>query len=348
MELPFLTAETLGIGGRIKQHVEDFEVEEIPAYEPCGSGEHLFLWIEKRDVAAGDLARHIARVLGISQSDIGTAGLKDRWAVTRQCVSVPAKCAERIEEIETENISVSRSVRHGNKLRTGQLRGNRFSILVRDVTPDAQEKSQAIAETIRQAGFPNYFGTQRFGRGGETSQLGFELLRGEKRARDIPYKKRKFLLRLALSAAQAELFNTALAERIRDGLLHRVLTGDVMQVVQSGGPFVVEEAVVEQRRFEQGETVITGPLFGPKMKQPAGRVQELEQRLLDQFSLSAEAFTEYRKLTAGTRRPYLIRPEDLQVEEEVDGIRFRFSLPAGGYATSLLREFMKLPGEGEQ
>ena len=91
--LPLLTADLPGIGGVIKHVPEDFEVEEIPAYEPCGEGEHLFLWIEKRDVPAERLVEHVARALGIARQDVGVAGLKDRRAVTRQYVSAPARCS---------------------------------------------------------------------------------------------------------------------------------------------------------------------------------------------------------------------------------------------------------------
>ncbi len=340
-ELPFLTAEIPGIGGTLKQHPEDFIVEEIPVYRPSGVGEHLFLWIEKRGVAAPELLRHIARTLGISSGDIGVAGMKDKQAVTRQYVSVPARAADKLAEIDTEAIRVLQASQHGNKLRTGQLRGNRFMILIRDVDDDALARAEKIAARVFRLGFPNYFGEQRFGRAGETSQLGFALLRGEKRPGDIPYKKRKFLLKLALSAAQAELFNAALAQRMADGLLDRVLPGDVMQVVESRGPFIAEDVSVEQQRLNVGETAITGPMFGPKMKRPTDDVLAREQQLLADYHLDASAFTRFPKLTTGTRRPYLIRPEGLTIEPADEGLRFGFTLPAGVYATTLLREFKK-------
>ncbi|WP_339908064.1 tRNA pseudouridine(13) synthase TruD [Symmachiella dynata] len=339
--LPFFTADCPGIGGRLKQQPEDFDVEEIPAYLPSGTGEHLFLWIEKRGVAAPELSRHIARTLGISNGDIGVAGMKDKQAVTRQYVSIPARAADKITDIETDDIHVLQSTLHGNKLRTGQLRGNRFSVLIRDVDAGATEQAQSIAEQIGRWGFPNYFGEQRFGRARETSQLGFELLSGEKRAGDIPYKKRKFLLKLALSAAQAELFNAALVQRMHDNLLHRVLPGDVMQVVESRGPFVVEDVAAEQPRLDAGEIALTGPMFGPKMRQPTGAARDRELQILNQFGINEAAFTQFPKLTTGTRRPYLIRPEDLRVEPDTNSLRFHFTLPAGVYATTLLREFMK-------
>ena len=343
--LPHLTSDLPGIGGVLKHAPEDFEVEEIPAYEPAGCGEHLFLWIEKRDVSAEQLTRHLSRVLGIPTAEIGTAGLKDRRAVTRQYVSIPARVEPHIEDLETDSIRVIRSARHGNKLRTGHLKGNRFSILVRDAVPDALARAEAIAERIRALGLPNYFGEQRFGREGETLALGFDLTRGAKTQRDLRGGNTRFLLRLALSAVQSHLFNQALAERLADGLLHRVLSGDVMEVVASGGKFVVEDAAVEQKRFDRRETITTGPLFGPKMKSPAGEPGRRETLLLERHGLTDADFLRFQKLTSGTRRPYLIRPDDLTVEQNPEGLRFRVTLPSGVYATTLLREFQKHPAE---
>src|SRR5438105_2145889 len=158
---PLLTADLPGIGGVIKQSPEDFEVEEIPAYEPSGEGDFLYLWIEKRDMGAEYFNRQIAKRLDISVGEIGTAGLKDRRAVTRQMVSVPAFAEARLPQIEGDGIKVLRVSRHVNKLRAGHLHGNRFRILVRQSSPlPPDERSNLVIERIRQHGLPNYYGTQ--------------------------------------------------------------------------------------------------------------------------------------------------------------------------------------------
>ena len=130
---PLLTADLPGIGGRIKHVPEDFEVEEIPAYEPCGSGDFLYLWMEKRDLGAEYFVRQGARRLGLSPADVGTAGLKDRHAVTRQMVSVPATSEPSLPQLEGDGIRLLSVGRHSNKLKPGHLHGNRFRILIRDV-----------------------------------------------------------------------------------------------------------------------------------------------------------------------------------------------------------------------
>lgn len=345
LDLAPFTADLPGIGGRMKTEVEDFEVEEIPAYPPCGEGDHLYLRVEKRDVAAEQLTRHVSKALGISAADVGVAGLKDRRGVTRQWVSVPAACAERVEAINSEQVRVLEAVRHRHKLRTGHLRGNRFSILVREVVPEAMERAEAIVRRIEAAGFPNYYGMQRFGADAENIALGLALLRGERRPHELPTARRKFLLRMALSAVQSALFNAALAERLRDGLLSRVQRGDVLQVVASGGLFVCDDAEVDQPRYERWEVVPTGPLYGPKMRSPLDEPAGRERRVLEAAGLMASAFSEYAKLTSGARRAYAVRPEGLEVSQEATGLRFRFALPPGSYATVLLGEFMKAVGD---
>ncbi|HET6425943.1 MAG TPA: tRNA pseudouridine(13) synthase TruD [Planctomycetaceae bacterium] len=334
-----------GLTGLLKVSPEDFVVEELPAYDPGGAGEHLFLWIEKRDVAAEQLTQHVAKRLEIAARDIGVAGMKDRRAVTRQWISVPAKCRERLAELPTPSIQVLRAELHGNKLRTGHLRGNRFDLRLRDVrVADDGENiaafSRHVAEVVGAKGFPNYFGEQRFGRDGETWRLGLDLLTRKKTARDIPYSRRRFLFRLALSAVQSDLFNQTLAARLRDGLLDIVLKGDVMEVVPSGGKFVVEDAAAEQSRFDVGEVVTTGPMFGPKMRQPTDEPAAREAAILEAAGLTPEAFHGFGDELSGTRRPYLVRPGELVCTvEEPTTLRLQFTLPAGVYATTMLREW---------
>jgi tRNA pseudouridine13 synthase len=339
--LPCLTADLPGVAGRIKVQPEDFLVEEIPAYEPCGDGEFLYLWIEKQGLSAEQLVSHLARDLAISHQEIGAAGMKDRHAVTRQWISVPAKCEPLLPRVAHEAIQILEVKRHRNKLRPGHLRGNRFNVLIRDVSPDAPARAQAIGARLAETGFPNYFGDQRFGRDDETLKLGLDLLRGEKRPGAIPRARRKFLLRLALSAVQSALFNRALAERLTEGLIRTVLPGDVMQVVASGGPFIVDDVATDQARCDAGEIVVSGPMFGPKMKQPAGAVAARENRLLEQCGLNPADFSRYDNLTSGTRRPYLVKAAELQLSADPAGLRVEFVLPSGCYATVLLRELQK-------
>ena len=335
-----LTADLPGIGGRIKHVPEDFEVEEIPAYEPSGSGDYLYLWVEKREVGAEYFVRQVARRLGLSVGDIGTAGLKDRHAVTRQLVSVPARAIADPYRIEGDGIRLLKVGRHSNKLRPGHLHGNRFRILVRDVVPEAAERLGPVLDRLRLEGLPNYYGPQRFGRQGETVTLGFSLLRSQRTAgRGLGINP--FLRKLALSAAQSALFNHYLDRRRADGLLRQVLAGDVMARWPAGGMFTTDDAAREQARFDARELVHAGPIFGRKTFAAAAEAAAREADVLDDAGLSAAAFQGFGKLLLGTRRHNLVYIADLSAAPEEEGVRLLFTLPAGSYATVLLREIMK-------
>ena len=337
---PHFTNDVPRIVGTLKEQPEDFLVEEIPRYEPSGEGEHLFVWIEKRDVAAEELTAHIARTLGISRQEVGMAGLKDKRAITRQYVSIPASCESRLAELETDQIQIDHARRHTNKLRPGHLAGNRFSILVATADPQALTRAEEIAAQVGPTGAPNYFGDQRFGRDAQTVLLGWRLLKGETTPQQLHRSRRKFLLKFALSAMQSLCFNRALADRLNAGTARTVTVGDVMQVAASGGPFVAEDQIVEQSRFDQQETVISGPLFGPKMTAPHGIVAEWERQILDDLGLTPDDFLRHRKLTPGSRRPYWTICRDFSLSADPRGVRFEFTLPPGNYATVALREFV--------
>jgi tRNA pseudouridine13 synthase len=341
---PLLTADLPGIGGRIKAVPEDFEVEEIPAYEPSGAGEFLYLWVEKRDMGAEYFARQVARRLGIPPGEVGTAGLKDRRAVTRQMVSVPAGCADRLAALDGDGIRVLSVGRHGNKLRPGHLHGNRFRVLVRDADPAAAERLGPILRRLGDEGLPNYYGSQRFGRDGETVRLGLAMLRNEPPPAvngRKPNPRSPFLRKLALSAAQSALFNHYLARRLADGLLRRVLPGDVMAKWPFGGLFVAEDVPREQERFDRRQTVPAGPMFGRKTFAAAGEAAAREEATLADAGLTRAAFHGFGKLLPGTRRHNLVYLDGLGAAAEPDGVRLTFALPAGSYATVLLREVMK-------
>lgn len=340
-ELPYFTADLPGIGGKIKQQVEDFEVEEIPAYEPSGEGEFLFLWVEKRGMGGEYFLRQLARRLDIPTGEIGSAGIKDRHAVTRQMVSVPARVKDRVGQVDGDGIQVLRTGLHGNKLRAGHLHGNRFRILLRDVDPRAGELLPPIIERLQREGMPNWYGPQRFGRAGETMKLGLSLL-GARGSEPCRPPRSPFLRKLALSAGQSALFNHYLTLRLGDGFLRRVLPGDVMSKWPFGGMFVAEDVDREQARFDARETVSSGPIFGRKMFKAAGAAAEREAAVLADAGLSLASFAGFGKLLQGTRRHNLVYFSDLAAAQEPDGVRLSFTLPAGTYATILIREITKI------
>lgn len=337
-----LTDGMAGTGGRIKDEPRDFIVDEIPLYEPCGHGEHLYLRIEKRDLSHEKMVEHLGRSLNISRHDVGTAGMKDRRAITRQWVSVPARCADKIGQIECEQVHVLDAAKHTNSLKRGHCRGNRFTIRINDVESDAESTANAVAQRLVSKGCPNYYGPQRFGIDGETLLTGFRLVTGELAPTSIHKGRRKFLTRLGLSALQSALFNDVIALRVSRGLFHEVLPGDVMTFPNSRSVFEAADAEAEQRRYDAGEIVITGPMFGVKMRGPTGVSAELERQALDSRGLRIGQFKAWRSIAPGSRRPISVRPEFHSITIDQNSLCVEMTLPSGSFATVVLDELMKV------
>lgn len=335
--------------GAIKVEPEDFVVEEVPLYEPCGEGEHVYLWIEKRDFTASQLAAHISSAVGIRTREIGMAGRKDRRAVTRQFVSIPAECADKVAAIDNDQVKVLTQQLHSNKLRTGHLRGNRFVIRVRVVVSSGdnqnidldrlQSEWQSTAGVLQSVGMPNYFGEQRFGNYGDTAIPGMALIRPDQYP-NTPRPRSHHAKKLFLSAVQSAVFNKVLTDRITAGDFANVLAGDVVQFDKSKSIFTVEDATAEQPRFDSYDIVTTGPIWGMKMPRPNGQPGEMELAALHACGLKDEDFIPLRKALPGARRPLRVIPEDLKIEFQDGDPVFSFYLPSGSYATVLLREFL--------
>jgi len=333
-----LTAGLPGTGGRLRASPEDFEVEELPAYPPSGQGEHLYLWVEKLGLDTPEAARRLASALGLQPAEVSWAGLKDRVAVTRQWLSVPARVEASLPALAPgPELRVLAHARHGNKLRVGHLRGNRFRIRIRDA--ERPEAAGPVLERLVAEGLPNAFGEQRFGRG-DTALRGQALVRGER----LPHKPSTFERKLYVSAYQALLFNRMLEARLQAGTLRRALAGDLMRKTDSGGLFVCREPEVDQSRVERGEISPTGPIFGWKMQRPEGQVDAAEQAVLAAEGLTLAGFRRLGSIAEGTRRPFAVPLADASSSVEGSTVELAFTLPAGSYATVLLDEVMKCAG----
>jgi tRNA pseudouridine13 synthase len=177
----YLTEGLPGTGGTIKERVEDFQVEELPLYPPSGRGEHTFFEISKAGISTFQAVRVIARALGVSPNRLGYAGLKDAQAVTRQVLSVHGILPETVTALQLPKIEVMWAERHNNKLKIGHLRGNRFTVRVRDVDCSTLAQCRTILEVLTQRGVPNRFGSQRFGQRGNSAQLGQAVVKRDAR-----------------------------------------------------------------------------------------------------------------------------------------------------------------------
>lgn len=336
--LPLCAPNRPRVSGELKAEPEDFVVEEIPAYEFAGEGDHRLAYVEKRNVSGGDLIKIVARVLGIDQGSVGTAGTKDKRAITRQWISVPLTADDRLDEIDREpSLKLLDRTLHTNKLRSGHLKGNRFNILIRGCDPALAPQLAETAEIIAHVGFPNFFGAQRFGSSLDTLADGLAILKGEKSGRG--HFKGRFEHKMEASSAQAIFFNRYLVLRIARGQGSTVLEGDLLTKTATGGMFVSTDPATDQARLDSGEIAITGPMFGHKMMAPRDAALALEQEVLEESGLTTKSFSAFSRLAEGTRRAIFVHPNDIKVLADPDGIRVAFFLPKGCYATVLLREF---------
>ena len=338
MTLPLCTPNLGGTRGTIGTQLEDFQVVEEPAYAPQGEGSHCFVRLRKTGTTSHVAVKNVARALGIRDRDIGMAGLKDRWAVTEQWLSIPGVLPAQVLALELPDIQILEAVLHPNKLRTGHLRGNHFKIRLVGVVDQGAERAGEVLTETAQNGFFHYFGPQRFGHDGQSAVDGKELILGRRKCRD------RRIRRLLISALQADLFNRYLVARCALASLAQPLPGELVQKTDSGGSFVVEDVQEVADRMSRGEVVPTGPLFGPKMPRPEGQALALEEQVLQETSLSLPDFVPWRSLAPGGRRPLLVRQTLWGVDEvEPHVLDVHFHLPSGSYATVLLREITKTP-----
>ena len=319
---------------RIREVPEDFFVEEIPLYPPSGEGGHTFLFVEKRLRTTEEVATSLAARAGVKSREVGYAGRKDRVAVTRQWFSVPGLDPEDACASEIEGAKVLEAVRHRHKLRTGQLKGNRFRIRVRGGSSETALAARSALEEAELRGVPNRFGSQRFGSAGDNAARGLAILRGEAR----PGKRRN--ARFLISALQAQVFNEVL--RTRPLPLDRVELGDVAVVVESGGLFVVEDEECENERVARFEISPTGPIFGRKVTRPTGKPAEREAAVHAMLGVpGASDLTPPPGIRLrGARRALRVRPANASISEDADSLTLCFDLPAGSYATVLLEELL--------
>jgi tRNA pseudouridine13 synthase len=304
---------TSGASATLKLLNEDFIVTELPLQLPSGEGEHIWLDVEKNCANTAFVAQQLAEAAGVQERDVGYAGLKDRYAITRQWFSIylPKGDAPDLTLLEHPEFKVLRQSRHVKKLRPGDLQGNRFRIVLRGVTGD-RYAIEANLSAVASQGVPNYFGSQRFGHDGGNVTQGLAMLAREIRVRN-PKKKG-----LYLSAVRSFVFNEVLALRIQRGLWGKTLPGDVLD--EAGRP--------------------TGPLWGRGRVTTTDQAQSLENGVAERHATLCDGM-EHAGLDQG-RRALVARPVEMSWEwPQADQLVLSFSLPAGTYATSVLNEVLR-------
>jgi len=323
---------------RLRAEPEDFLVEEELGFQASGTGQHVLLKVRKRNANTLWIARELANACGCRPGDVGCAGLKDRRAVAVQWFSVPQSRLAPQDWVGKggAEYEVLEAHRHSRKLPRGALAGNRFVIRARGTAVDAASLAARLT-AIGTRGVPNYFGPQRFGRGGANLQRMGEELRALRPA------ERGFIL----SAARSLVFNAVLAERVADGSWEHLESGDLANLDGRASHFRVE-AVDETlaARCARLDIHPTGPLWGSGAPLSGGRVLELEQRaasgLITACGLVARAGMEQE------RRSLRLAVRELSWRREEDAVILEFRLSRGAYATAVLREVFAMDTDYEE
>ena len=323
---------------RIRATPEDFRVDEVLGFPADGEGPHLLLTVEKRGANTRWVADQLARHAGINPREVGYAGLKDRHAVTVQHFTLPL---DRRPEpdwsvLPSDEFRVLKSERHRRKLKTGSLEGNNFRLVLRDMSGPMSVLLPRL-EAIRDQGVPNYFGVQRFGHGAANIAKAQAALSGKLRIHD------RRLFSLLLSTARSLIFNDLLSARVQAGNWNTLLSGEVMMLDGSHSVFRAPEPDAElQARLASGDVHPTGPLWGRGEPMTSGEVMTLEAGIAAQHPALVQGLVKVGVEMA--RRALRLPVRDFKWRGEADGLILEFFLPAGAYATTVLRELVDFHG----
>lgn len=329
-ELPHAFGQP-SLTARMRMSDEDFQVEEILGYDADGAGEHALLWVEKRGANTDWVARELAKFAGVGQVAVGYAGLKDRHAVTRQTFSVQlaGKPDPDWSAFPHPEVKVLAATRHSRKLKRGALRGNRFVLVLREVAGD-HAAAERVLEQMAVRGVPNYFGEQRFGREGGNVAQARAMFAGRRVERD----KRSFLL----SAARSQIFNNVLAARVERDVWDQPMDGEIWSLSGSRswfGPEPFTELLAE--RLARLDIHPSGPLWGQGEPPSQGEAGALERRIASESEDLATGVAAARM--DQERRPLRLLPKQLSWRWlGADELELAFELPAGAYATVVVRE----------
>ena len=326
--------------GIIRNTSEDFIVNEIPSFKPSGEGEHLWLHIRKTNSNTDWIAGQFARLLDVKKHDVGFAGLKDRHAVTTQWFSVylPGQVIpdlnNRLTEPLADSIEILEQTRHIKKLRRGTLKGNQFTIIVRDFSGDKSRLNETI-ENIKQRGLPNYFGVQRFGHKTNEGTYGNIDKATAWFMGEMKKPKNRNQRSLYLSASRSWIFNHILSRRVEDDTWDKPVKGDVYMLDGSHSWFLDDgdESIVQ--RVEQLDIHPSGALWGRGRLGSAQETLALEKELADQFPVLCQGLE--KNGLKQERRALRIKVGDLAYQWLDDtSLELSFALPPGSYATVLL------------
>ncbi|VAW51875.1 tRNA pseudouridine(13) synthase [hydrothermal vent metagenome] len=339
--------QTLNISANIKSQPEDFIVEENIDIDFSGDGEHCWLYIKKRECNTDWVAQQLTKYCQVKKLAVSYAGLKDRHAVTSQWFSVqlPGKPTPDWAAFEAffsanasaagsnENIQVLKSFRHNRKLQRGALKSNTFKVTLRQLSDASEEMFASLIKRcakITNKGVPNYFGSQRFGRGFNNLDQAEKFFLAPRRK--IAKHKRS----LYLSAARSWMFNRILSERIEQNVWDTKLAGDVFMLDKKSACFVDDASAEIDQRLARKEIHPTAILWGEGDAMVTSQAAELESEIINQFPIYRDGLIAAR--LQSQRRACRVIPMNLECSRLKDDFIVSFTLPPGCYATMVLAE----------
>ncbi len=343
--LPNAWGESL-LNGVYKASPESFRVNEHLGFELAGEGEHWYLQVRKCALTTQEVVSSLQQRFECGSADIGLSGLKDKFAFTKQWISirtpkVPTEVLpssvfkDKHEPAVPGEFAVLQCVQHSKKLRRGAHQHNGFEITLNDLSfipgkDKAQVESRLYA--ISSEGFPNYFGVQRFGRHQRNLVLANEMFTRSKKR--VSRNQRSLLL----SSARALLFNQVCATRVKMNNWASAIDGDVFMLDGTRSFFTVDDHDSSlDERVSAFDIHPTGPMWG--------RGELPGQQLC--LSIEREQTAAFPVLCAGLekmglkqeRRSLRTKPAQLSWRwEDEKALTLSFDLPAGVFATSLLKE----------
>lgn len=317
----------------LKAEPEDFCVTEQLGFTPSGEGEHVFLFIRKRQLTTELLARDLARLLAIPQRDVAYSGLKDKQAVTEQWFSVPWPIKKPFPELQGMSWQVLEATRHHKKLRRGVHHGNAFDLCLTNLQGDITLLEQRLQQ-IQQTGFPNYFGEQRFGNNGSNVERALALFAGQFRCK--PFQRSMYY-----SAARSYLFNAFLSQRVQQGNWNQPLEGDRFSLDGSNalfGPEPLTDAIYQ--RVQVQDIHPAGPLPGKGNSGLQAEAARLYEQVLQDYPELSTGLQQAGVETAF--RPLRACAKSLNWQLDQQQCRLRFELRSGAFATALIRELVNI------
>lgn len=318
----------------LKQKPEDFIVEEDLGFELSGEGEHLCVQVQKRNCNTQVAADALARWAKVPGRQLSYAGLKDKQALTTQWFSIhlPGKADPDLGSFNEAGMEILALKRHNKKIKTGALKGNYFKIKLTEL--DIQDELSERLQLVKVDGVPNYFGSQRFGHQGLNIEHAKAMFAGSR----VKNKKKRGIY---LSAARSLLFNLVVSERLKKQVFNRIFAGELLQLVGSNSFFASTEADDElQERINKHELVITAPLWGKSKQGDATARCEFENTSLESYK-DLQIGLEKAGLEMA-RRAILLKPQDFEFTLSNNALDLSFYLPAGCYATSVIREILNV------